>query len=98
MCQSLRLGGLIVLHVPTLHKQLGQNYSKSCGICSACIQFLNNINVHTAYYSVLFCRFGKVLWENLPEDMISGSERWGIETFVDLLLFDDNHKQIFNAV
>jgi len=46
---------------------------------------------------MLCCRFGKVLWGKLPEDMISGSRGWGIEMFVNLLFDDDNHTRVFNT-
>ena len=46
---------------------------------------------------MLCCRFGKVLWGKLPEDMISGSRGWGIAMFADLLFDDDNHTRIFNT-
>ena len=43
---------------------------------------------------ILPCRFGKILWRNLPEDMLKCS--WGIDKFADLCFSDTRHSRIFN--
>ena len=40
-------------------------------------------------------RFGKVLWKNVPEDMLKCS--WGIQQFADLSFADSRHSRIFNT-
>ena len=46
---------------------------------------------------LLCCRFGKVLWGKLPEDVTSNRRGWGIETLADLLFADTDRALIFTT-
>ena len=41
-------------------------------------------------------RFGKLLWFNLPEDVLASDEPLNIKTFAEFV-FDTNHSQIFDT-
>ena len=46
---------------------------------------------HVFYY----IRFGKILWRNVPEDMLQCS--WGVDKFADLCFSDTKHSRIFTT-
>ena len=42
-----------------------------------------------------FARFGKILWKNMPEDMLQCN--WGFDKFADLCFSDTKHSTIFTT-
>ena len=49
------------------------------------------VNQHVSMY-----RFGKLLWFNLPEDVLASDDPWNVKTFAEFV-FDTNHSQIFDT-
>ena len=48
-------------------------------------------------YACIAYRFGKVLWFNLPEDVLASDEPWNVKTFAQFVFFDTIHSQIFDT-
>ena len=75
----------------TICRQIGREVSTGY---SEYVHRLHTCLKHVTYKHV-FTRFGKVLWRNVPEDVLDCS--WGIEKFADLCFSDTRHSRIFNT-
>ena len=53
------------------------------------------LKVFCLYKHFAQCRFGKILWGKLPEDVVGAGI--GIEKFADLFFSDVQHVRIFNT-
>ena len=48
-------------------------------------------------YTYTAYRFGKLLWFNLPEDVLASDEPWNVKTFAQFVFSDAIHSQIFDT-
>ena len=53
---------------------------------------------HNIMESIYNChRFGKVLWGDLPEDVLACQEPWRVKEFADFVFGDPNYIRTFNT-
>ena len=48
-------------------------------------------------YTYTTYRFGKLLWFNLPEDVLASDEPWNVKTFAQFAFSDAIHSHIFDT-